>query len=102
MYNGRVQSFDFRGLVDDFDQARAEQPGLSSWAISDALLQWHLSRSDDSALGGDLAYWYGKNGSLAGLSVQAAQTVIGASGFGSEAQQLHAFTGLEEGLIKLD
>ena len=99
--DSRVQTFDFRGLVADFDRAQTEQPGLTSWALTDALLQWHLSRSDDSAIGGELAYWYGRNGSLAGMSVQAAQAMIGASGFGSEAQQLHAFSGLQEGLVRL-
>jgi len=30
-----------------------------------------------------------------------AQQVIGATGFGSDAQTLHAFNGLQEGLVKL-
>jgi Ca2+-binding RTX toxin-like protein len=101
LYNGKVETFDFRGLVNQFDQARAEAPGLTSWAMTNALLAFHLSRSDDEAIGGDLAYWYGKNGAFTGISLQAAQQVIGAPGFGSEAQQLRAFAGLQEGLIKL-
>jgi hypothetical protein len=44
---------------------------------------------------------YGKNGSLAGISLQAAQQVIGASGFGSDAQTLRPFSGLQEGFVKL-
>jgi hypothetical protein len=39
--------------------------------------------------------------SLAGISLSAAQQVIGASGFGSEAQSLRPFTGLQEGFVKL-
>jgi Ca2+-binding RTX toxin-like protein len=101
LYNKRVQSYDFLGLVSAFDQSRAQSPGLSSWALTNALLQFHLSGSDDAALGGDLAYWYGRNGSLSGISLQAAQQVIGAAGFGSDAQQLHAFSGLQDGLVKL-
>ena len=61
-----------------------------------------LSRSDDAAIGGDLAYWYGKNGGFTGIGLQSAQQVIGAANFGSEAQQLHAFSGLQEGLVKLN
>ena len=57
--------------------------------------------SDDSALGGDLAYWYGRNGSFAGISLQAAQQVIGAAGFGSDAQALRPFSGLQDGFVKL-
>jgi Ca2+-binding RTX toxin-like protein len=99
--NEKVQSFDFRGLVSAFDEARAQSPGLSSWAVTNALLQFHLSGADDAALGGDLAYWYGKNGSLSGISLQTAQQTIGAPGFGSDAQTLRPFNGLEEGMVKL-
>jgi hypothetical protein len=38
---------------------------------------------------------------LAGISLSAAQQVIGASGFGSEAQSLRPFAGLQEGFVKL-
>ena len=101
LYNRKVETFDFRGLVDAFDQAQAQTPGLTSWQVTNALLQYHLAATDDAALGGDLAYWYGHDGTLAGMSLQAAQQVIGASGFGSDAQQLHPFSGLQEGLVKL-
>jgi Ca2+-binding RTX toxin-like protein len=99
--NKRVESFSFLGLVSAFDQARVQSPGLTSWELTNALLQYHLSGADDMALGGDLAYWYARRGSLAGLGLQAAQQAIGAPGFGAEAQQLHAFEGLQEGLVKL-
>jgi Ca2+-binding RTX toxin-like protein len=101
LYNRRLQTFDFRGLVSAFDAARAASPGVTSWALTNALLAFHLSGSDDSALGGDLAYWYGHNRSLAGMSLQAAQQVIGTPGFGSDAQALRPFTGLQEGFLKL-
>ena len=101
LYNRKVETFDFRGLVNAFDQAQAQIPALTSWQVTNALLQFHLAASDDAALGGDLAYWYGRNGTLAGLSVQAAEQAIGAPGFGAEAQQLHPFSGLQEGLIRL-
>ena len=102
LLNKKVQTFDFRGLVSQFDQARAQSPGLSSWAMTNALLQFHLAGSNEAALGGDLAYWYGKNGSLAGMSIDAAQQVIGAAGFGSDAQALHPFSGLQDGLVRLN
>jgi hypothetical protein len=35
------------------------------------------------------------------MSVAAAQQAIGAAGFGSEAQSLRSFTGLQEGFAKL-
>ena len=101
LYNRRVQNFDFQGLVSQFDQALAASPGLSSWAVTNALLQFHLSGSDNSAMGGDLAYWYGRNNGFTGIGIAAAQAAIGAPGFGSDAQTLHAFSGLQEGLVKL-
>src|SRR5205814_8090982 len=100
--NGRVQTFDFLGMVGAFDQARKASPGLTSWAFTNALLQFHLSGSDDLALGGDLSYWYAKNRGLAGISIAAAQQVIGAASFGSDAQSLRSFSGLQEGFVKLD
>ncbi len=101
LYNKRVQNFDFLGLVGSFDAAQAVNPGLSSWALADALMQYHLSGSDDAALGGDLAYWYARNNGLTGMSLSAAQGVIGTSGFGSDAQTLHAFSGLQDGFVRL-
>ncbi len=101
LYNRKVQTFNFAGLVGEFDAALAQSPGLTSWAVTNALLQFHLSGADDAALGGDLAYWYGRNGGFTGISLSAAQQAIGAPGFGSEAQTLHSFSGLQEGLVKL-
>ena len=40
------------------------------------------------ALGGDPAYQYGKAGPLAGVGPPAAQSVLGAAGFGTDAQAL--------------
>jgi hypothetical protein len=57
--------------------------------------------SNDEALGGDLAYWYGKNGGFTGIGVQSGVQAIGAPNFGAEAQQLHAFNGLQDGFVKL-
>ena len=101
LYNRKVQTFDFQGMVGAFDEARAQSPGLTSWAITNALLAFHLSGVDDFAIGGDLAYWYGKKNSFAGISLAAAQQVIGAASFGSDAQSLRPFSGLQEGFVKL-
>ena len=79
----------------------ATGPGVTAWTLSDALTRFHLAASDAAAYGGDLAYWYGRNGNFSGISVAAAQQIIGAAGFGAEAQQLHPFSGLQEGFLKL-
>ena len=61
----------------------------------DALLDSHLSGSDSAAIGGDLAYQYGKAGSLAGISVAAAQSVIADASSGQSAQSLQALASLQ-------
>ncbi|MBK8525122.1 MAG: hypothetical protein IPL58_14415 [Betaproteobacteria bacterium] len=101
LLNQKVQDFDFKGLAGVFDTARATNPGLTSWALTDALAQFHLSSSDSAALGGDLAYQYGKNGTLAGISITAAQEVIGDASFGSQAQALRPLAGLQGGAVRL-
>jgi Ca2+-binding RTX toxin-like protein len=101
LYSRKVQVFDMWALVAKFDQAIAANPHLDSWSLMNGLSDAHLSASDDAALGGDLAYWYGKNRTLAGISISAAQDLLGTPGFGSDAQSLRPFTGLQEGFIKL-
>lgn len=53
-----------------------------------AMLGAHLSGSSIEAFGGDLAYQYGKNGTLAGVSQMTAQSVIGAARFGVQVQEI--------------
>jgi VCBS repeat-containing protein len=52
--NKAVEHFDFRELVHAFDTARATT-GVTSWALSNALTQFHVGGSDTEAYGGDLA-----------------------------------------------
>jgi len=97
----RVERFDFMGLVGQFDQARQADPGLTSWDLLNALGQYHLGGSDSEAVGGDLAYWYGRNGSLTGMDVLAAQEVVGGADFGASLQALRPFSGLQTGAVRL-
>ncbi|MBD9359927.1 hypothetical protein EBB_05175 [Methylomonas sp. EbB] len=101
LMDNKIETFDFTGLVNSFDAARASRPGLSSWALSNALSQFHLGGSDTEAFGGDLAYQYGKNGSLSGISTSAAQETIAAPGLGTQTQTLHSLSSLQEGMTKL-
>jgi Ca2+-binding RTX toxin-like protein/pimeloyl-ACP methyl ester carboxylesterase len=97
----KIENFDFKGLVGAFDDARAATPTLSSWALTNALTQFHLAGSDSAALGGDLAYQYGSNGTLSGIGVSTAQQVLGETGFGGQAQTLHPLAGLQVGTQRL-
>jgi hypothetical protein len=88
LLDDKVEWFDFGALVAAFDDARQENRNIARWSMMNALLDAHLGGSDGAALGGDLAYQYGKAGSLAGVGLAAAQSVLEATGFGAEAQAL--------------
>lgn len=101
LLNRKVQQFDFSGIVAEFDAARAAQPALNRWSMMNALLDQHLGGSDSTAIGGDLAHQYGLSGALTGMGLASAQEVIGASSFGSSAQELRPAGTLGAGPIKL-
>src|SRR5581483_245239 len=84
----KVQTFDFLGLVEAFDAGRVANPRLTSWAVSGALSVSWLGASDDAAIAGDLAYRYGRAGSLAGMTRDEAHGPIDAGAFGLQAQAL--------------
>ena len=60
-----------------------------------------VAGSDSAAIGGDLAYRYGLGGGLSGVAVSAVQQIIGDSGFGASAQDLHSLDSLTQGAVKL-
>jgi Ca2+-binding RTX toxin-like protein len=97
----KVESFNFAALAGAFDTARVANPGLSSWALSNALLNFQLAGSDSAALGGDLAYQYGRNGTLAGIGVTPAFDVLNSAALGASAQSLTSLAGLQGGTQRL-
>ena len=72
LVNKKVANFDFLGLANAFDAAGAPV----NWALTNALLTKHLSGSDTAALGGDLAYRYGRTGSLANMGFDPVQGML--------------------------
>ena len=101
LLNKKVERFDFKKLVQQYDQARAGDPTLDRWALMNQLLDARLAVSDTEAMGGDLAYQYGMNGSLAGISLGAAQQVLNAPQFGTQAQALRPLSELQQGQTRL-
>jgi len=101
LLDNKIETFNFQGLVNAFDAARAADPGLTSWALTNGLAQFHLSGSDTDALGGDLAYQYGENGTLAGVGFNKAQDVLTGAGFGTQAQTLRPLATLQDGFVPL-
>ena len=101
MRNKMIETFDFEGLVAAFDAARAADPGLTTWALTNALLAEHLSGSDTAAIGGDLAYRYNRFGTLSDISFAPALGILGASGFGATAQALQGLASLQDSSARL-
>ncbi len=87
LFNHRVAWFDFAALVGAFNTALASDPSLGDWAIPDATLGVALiAGSNTHALGGDLAYHYGRDGALGALDFATATAVIGDATFGVSPQ----------------
>jgi Ca2+-binding RTX toxin-like protein len=98
LLNNKIEQFNFAGLAGRFDQALAATPALTSWSLTNALLDFHIGESETAALGGDLAYQYGKTGSLATVGLTAAQGILGSAQFGSVPQALLAQASLQAGV----
>jgi len=94
----KVQGYDLGDLITAFDEARATTPGITSWALIGALGQCQLFASNDSAYGGELAYCYGRNGTMSGFDVAAAEEVLGDPLFASQIQALQPLYAFPDGL----
>ncbi|MDY0073797.1 MAG: hypothetical protein RBR77_14285 [Thauera sp.] len=81
-----IKSGDHTQLVGAFDAARSADPGINTWALSEALSGFHLGGWDDAAIGGDLAYQYGKNGTLSGVSAVGVLAILEDSALGTAMQ----------------
>jgi Putative Ig domain/RTX calcium-binding nonapeptide repeat (4 copies) len=78
--NNQVEVFDFGKLVQRFDAARATNSTVANgWAVMNSLLSTHIGGSDTAAIGGDLSFQYATTGNLTGVSLSAAQAVVGQS-----------------------
>jgi len=99
--NSNVETFNFQQMVTAFDQARAANPGITLWGMTNALLTAHLSSSDAAVLGGDLAYVYGSQSSLSGMNVSAAESTLSNSQFAAAPQTLNPWPTLNTGTAQI-
>lgn len=79
----KVESYDFRALVEQFDAAQTESRRYSHWSVMHGLLDAHLEDSDDAALGGELAIRYADYGEVT-ISLGAVRDILRDSHFGSK------------------
>ncbi|MBA3031742.1 MAG: hypothetical protein FP818_01480, partial [Rhodocyclaceae bacterium] len=99
--DNKVEGFDFRMLVSRFDQARAANAAITQWSLMNDLLDAHLYGADDAALGGDLAYQYGRHGNFENVGLAGAQNVLNGSQFAIGVQSFQSLQGLQEGVVRL-
>jgi Ca2+-binding RTX toxin-like protein len=99
--DNKVERFNFEGLVAAFDAARAATPALTTWALSNSLLAQYLAGSDTDAIGGDLAYRYGRFGNLNDISYSPAIGILGSSSFGTATQALQPLSSLQDATPRL-
>jgi Ca2+-binding RTX toxin-like protein len=92
LVNRKVETFDFGKLVAAFDQAQAANAKLTSWSLMNGLLTAHLAGSDTAALGGDLAYYEGMNGSLSGMNMATAVATVQDGQYGVAAQKIDGWS----------
>lgn len=85
------------------DPTRAASSSLASLALANRTDRNHLSATsaDAPTPGGDLAYYYGRNGSVTGMNIGAAHEVIGSADLGVGSQALRAFEGISGGSASL-
>lgn len=73
---------------------------LSSLALTNALLQFHLQQADASGVSDGAAEWYPTSEILAGGGLSVVQS-FGNAAYGRQSQGLPTFAGLQEGLARL-
>lgn len=91
-----VQEFDLNGFAAAFDAAQSADSSVTSMHLSDAIAQFLVSTSDGAAYGGDVAYYYGTQGTLGGLSTDAARAVLKDPAFG-QMQSVHDISAMRSG-----
>ena len=88
LLNKRIQQFDFLALANQFEEAVAADPAITSWELAPHLADAYLAGSDTEALGGEMAYQYGITGSLDQLSATEIRKQLGNAQFGVAAQAI--------------
>ena len=88
------------GLIEAIDVVERRNPGISRWALADALARFHLSRPDPGLAGVDTAPM-GMAFGIGGIGVPDFMRTGVGEGFGRDAATLRRFEGLGEGLARL-
>ncbi len=101
LLNQRIETFDFKQLAGAFDAERAADPTINRWSAMHRLLDVQLAGSDTAALGGELAYDYGMNGTLTGMALGGVQDTLKDPAFAKQAQSITSASQNTQPVIKL-
>ncbi len=91
--NKPIEEFNFTTLVANFTTAG----NPANWQLSQKEGADTIASSATSAYGGDLAYYYGKNGNLTGLNVSAAQSTLTNASYATALQTVDAWASVSGG-----
>ena len=83
--NRKIQGFDFVGLVQAFDAARAAG---QTFNVANNLASYRLWSTDSEAMGGAVAYQYARTGTLGALTHDQMRAVINDPAFGVARQSI--------------
>ena len=76
-------------------------PAITSWTLTNALLEFHLNRADAAGFDGAVADFVSIHAGIPGIGIRAEGLWPGSSGLGESASQLRTFSGLQEGFARL-
>lgn len=82
------------------DDARSGS-ALTSLALTNALLRFHLEQSDARGVPDGATEWFQQTDAFAGIGVASGLSSFGPTSFGRQAQGLATFAGLQEGFTRL-
>jgi Ca2+-binding RTX toxin-like protein len=100
LYNSAIQQFDFNLLTSSFDAARAVA-SVGRWSLFEHLPASHVGGSDVACMGGDLAHYYGNEGTLLNISMMPALSVLSSVQFGLLRQARQTEDLLQDGSPRL-
>lgn len=99
LLNQRVLQFDFLALASRFEAELLADPGLTEWRLEPHLAEYYLGGSDSEAIGGKLAYVYGRFGNLDSVPEAEIREQLGDARFGVVLQQIDGTATAQETLL---
>ena len=91
--NKPIEEFNFTTLVANYTTAG----NPANWLLSQKEAADTIASSATAAYGGDLAYYYGKNGNLTGMNVSASQSTLTNASYATGLQTIDAWASISGG-----